>query len=324
MLAKVDVPINTVRVKQYITHEEKNHDSPQMFFLAVMDCDDEIHKTVGTDPLGKVKVVADITDGVNEFSYEDQGVLMIDQVLFTIYSILFLIYIWDYFKKGSQFTNIHQPHSYVILAMAQQMIGITFSLIHNTAYAKDGEGYELLDVFSQANDIFSETTMSILILMLANGWYTVWHTYDSDDFDQYGLQITLLFVMQFSNSSFTFIDRDAYHKYHDFGGNCGITILITKAILLGCFFYFHSWTYPQLNKHQKDFYHHFLPIGILYLTSDAILMSLSHLFAEWNRQFFYRITDQSLHIFLMLWFYQEVSSHHSLLTKSLHKFNSLP
>lgn len=170
------------------TTTERNHLSPEMYFLAIMDCHDEIHKTVGDKPAGKMVLDSDMTDdNNNEFSYEDLGILEVDTVLFLVYFALFILYICDYRKQKSNFGSLHHPHMYCLAGMWLQLWGIFFSLVHNYWYKQDGEGVPILDVFSTTSDMFSECTMSILIMMLANGWYTYWTEYSESDFNEYAL-----------------------------------------------------------------------------------------------------------------------------------------
>jgi hypothetical protein len=54
-------------------------------------------------------------------------------------------------------------------------------LIHNINYSYNGVGYLVLNIFGTLFDMLSECTMTLLLLMMANGWMTRFHKYDIDD-----------------------------------------------------------------------------------------------------------------------------------------------
>lgn len=190
-----------------------------MYYLAMMDCYDEIHKTLGSDYTGKVSVEARMLDNDNEFSYEDQGTLNMDYLLFFLYTTLFVMMCRDRVKDQTEFENLHTPHWYCIAAIGFQLLGIACDLGHHMFYARDGEGILVFDIFSTVLDMFSECTMTCLVLMMANGWFTRYKKFDYDDgMDLYAPMFIIVIMVHVMFGAFTYIDRDAYHKYHDFAG----------------------------------------------------------------------------------------------------------
>lgn len=112
------LPINGNTRTSLTTNTERNWFHPEMYFLAVMDCHDEIHKTLGENPFGRVNIDADLTDDDNEFSYEDQSNLQVDRFLFVVYLALIVLFCRDRVKEGHEFENTHTPHWYIIAGMA--------------------------------------------------------------------------------------------------------------------------------------------------------------------------------------------------------------
>ena len=84
-------------------------------------------------------------------------------------------------------------------------------------YSKDGEGMVLFDVFGTIFDMLSECTMTLLLLMLANGWMTRYLKFDFDDsLEVYAPLFMLVVMVHVMFGALTYVDQDAYHKYHDF------------------------------------------------------------------------------------------------------------
>lgn len=111
------IPIDGSETTSLTTNTERNWFHPEMYFLAVMDCHDEIFKTVGNNPFGRVSINADLRDDDNEFSYEDQGLLEADRFLFLVYLGLLVFYCKDRIKENHEFENLHTPHWYAIVGM---------------------------------------------------------------------------------------------------------------------------------------------------------------------------------------------------------------
>ena len=100
-----------------------------------------------------------------------------------------------------------------------------------------------LDISSTVFDMTSECTMTLLVLMLANGWYSRYFDFDYDEgIEVYGPLFLLIIVVHIMFGCFTLIDKDAYHKFHDFSGWPGALLIVTKLILVCVFIYFHSYT----------------------------------------------------------------------------------
>ena len=122
-------------------------------------------------------------------------------------------------------------------------------------YSYDGEGMIVFDVFGTIFDLLSECTMTLVVLMLANGWYTRFKTYDFDDgMETYAPLFLLTIMMHVLFGALSYIDQDAQHKYHDFQGWVGYILICTKLTLIAVFFYFYSYSVDRIQKDSKQFY----------------------------------------------------------------------
>ena len=167
-----------------------------MYYMAVMDCDDNIHNTIGSDHFSWIRITAVMKANENHLPYDKQGVIWTDQLLLLIYCVLFFLVSVNTRSFSDTFGTVNTPHIYCLIAMAMQAFAIRCDLTHWNNYADNGEGFLALEVASQIFDILSECIMTLLILMLANGWYTRFKTYDmGDGMDTYGIFFVLLIMM---------------------------------------------------------------------------------------------------------------------------------
>ena len=55
-------------------------------------------------------------------------------------------------------------------------------------------------------------------------------------------------------AAFSYIDNDAYHKYHDFHGWVGYCLIAAKLALVLVFLYYHNYTKQELRNEALRFY----------------------------------------------------------------------
>jgi len=131
----------------------------------------------------------------NHFSYEKQGILTTDSQLLFVYCVLFALVISNCKQFENTFGTRNTPHLYCMIAMGLQCFAIICDLIHNWNYSIDGVGIVVFDVFGTVFDMLSECVMTLVVLMLANGWYTRFKTYDIDDGLEVYAPLFLLVIM---------------------------------------------------------------------------------------------------------------------------------
>ena len=92
--------------------------------MAVMDCHEQIHKTLGENKYGRIVVEADMTADYDHFSYEMQGSVRINSLLMITYLALVIAGCYDRLKFEDNFAVFHSPHYYCTIACALQAFGI--------------------------------------------------------------------------------------------------------------------------------------------------------------------------------------------------------
>ncbi len=60
-LVKARVPVDGSKTEGWVTKTERNWHMPSMYYMAVMDCDDEVQETLGQNRYGRIEVVAEMT-----------------------------------------------------------------------------------------------------------------------------------------------------------------------------------------------------------------------------------------------------------------------
>lgn len=102
-------------------------------------------------------------------------------------------------------------------------------------YASDGDGFVVLDILSKIAQAFSEVTMSVLLIFMAQGWTILYLDLEIDsNLEIFIPTMAIVVMIHVIVSALTFIDIDATHKYHDFSGVQGWVLFATKVAL---------WTY---------------------------------------------------------------------------------
>jgi hypothetical protein len=80
-------------------------------------------------------------------------------------------------------------------------------LAHSIKYSYNGEGMIVFDVIGTILDMLSECTMTLLVLMLANGWMTTYMKYDIDDgLECYAPLFMLVIMVHVMCGAMSFID----------------------------------------------------------------------------------------------------------------------
>lgn len=110
------------------------------------------------------------------------------------------------------------PNMYCMIAMIFQLASLITDLIHYAQYSNDGIGFVQLEVITTLFEMISESLMTMLILMLANGWMTYDLKNEDESEDIYIPIAIVVFMLHIMIGMLTYVDQNAYHKYHDFNG----------------------------------------------------------------------------------------------------------
>jgi len=124
------------------------------------------------------------------------------------------------------------------------------------SYSQNGKGHEVLEIFAKISHALAEISMSSFILLLGCGWTITFQDLNADDHIEILVPIlAFISIVHVLCASLTFVDLDAYHKYHDFSGVEGWVLFVTK---LGIWFYFVYLTRSTWKTVEKRAHPYFL------------------------------------------------------------------
>ena len=270
-----------------------------MYYLAVMDCDDEINSVLGDNLHARLALDVELKADRGEYSYEMQWQFHMDCCFLAVFAILPMVMTKEFLNFVKRYELLNTPHLYCLIGISCQLIACIFKAIYSGMYMIDGRSHMLLDVLGMIFDMLSECIMTMLVLMLANGWMTRFNKIDMDEgMELYVPLFLLVVIIHVSLGAFTYVEMDAHHKYLDFEGWVATLLILLKFVLVGIQMYYYSASKDAINKRAKEFYMKVVSIGLIYLLSDPVTIISSYLLAEWNRQFYYRLVDQGLHVAL--------------------------
>jgi hypothetical protein len=112
------VPVDGKVGEGWVTMTERNWYDPMMYYLAVMDCEDEVHSVLGENKYGRVEIEAEMTQDDDQFSYEKQGTITVDTLLLIAFMALFALNCVDLNKFILKNESRNSPHYYCLIAMA--------------------------------------------------------------------------------------------------------------------------------------------------------------------------------------------------------------
>lgn len=105
-------------LESYVTRTERNWHRPVMYYMAVMDCDDNIHNMLGDNKFGRIQIEAVMTANEDHFSYEKQGIVQTDAMLLFTYCALFFFVCRNMYSFEETFGTRNTPHIYCLVAMS--------------------------------------------------------------------------------------------------------------------------------------------------------------------------------------------------------------
>ena len=120
---------------------------------------------------------------------------------------------------------------------------------HLLMYNNEGKGHEVLVIFSKIAHGGSETIMSILLIIFANGWTVLYQDIETEANIEIYVPVTAIIgIVHVLCCCLTYIDVDASHRYHDFSGSEGYMLLFTKIIIWVYFSYCYSVTLVKIKN----------------------------------------------------------------------------
>lgn len=101
---------------------------PRLYYFEILDCEKNASRTYRSGNLPRFTHKLHITTdkGSNEFSYEDQGLLWLNGILFLLLGSLFGLLTRAFFKFFKMEGKWMAPHPIMLYALSAQMTAIFF------------------------------------------------------------------------------------------------------------------------------------------------------------------------------------------------------
>ena len=112
-----------------------------MYYLAVMDCDDEVADILGDNLNGRLRIDWWLTAGGSEYSYEMQWRFEIDCLFCAAFLLIPMLMGYEFldFVKKTQILN--SPHIYCMIAIFFQLLACVCSAFYTGFYHVDGRSH---------------------------------------------------------------------------------------------------------------------------------------------------------------------------------------
>jgi hypothetical protein len=79
-----------------VARQERNWFMPKMYYIAVMDCDDEIHDALGDSIEHRLEILMTLKADQHHFSYDKQGEHELNVFLLILFTALIVLFGRDF------------------------------------------------------------------------------------------------------------------------------------------------------------------------------------------------------------------------------------
>lgn len=244
-----------------------------VFYVAAINCNRGFH--VDNPWLPKVWMEFKGFNAGEHFSQEDLGIFSMNIIMFILYIIFLGLSTYRYLQEIRAEQSWESPLAVLILALVFEFFQIVFKLIHLSIYEFDGEGIPTIDVFSTICQVGSQVFIVTLLLLISFGW-TI--TYNNLPEKETIIMFTgMSFIIHAIIAGLTALDKDQYHKYHDFSGIQGLILVILRICLFIVFCFGINLSSQDIKKTQAKFLRVFTVAGSAYILAFPILYWVSYL-----------------------------------------------
>jgi F0F1-type ATP synthase assembly protein I len=170
------------------------------------------------------------------------------------------------------------------------MSGVFLKFWHLWLYSSNGYGFAGFDILSLICFMHAEICLESLFMLFAYGWTLSFQDIDWDNNLEFYLPVgSIVVAVHLVLAAMTYIDIDAYHKYHDYSGIQGFVLVFLRLCLFAYYIYCYRSNRDKIPKRSIEIYRYFLILGCLYFMIIPGTVFLSYSLQEYNRQYFYSL-----------------------------------
>ena len=217
----------------------------------------------------------------SEFSAEDHGLQYVYPVIMLIFLIALSGNIFRLVRKFQKTDDLESNLLILNIAIACQLSGIFFVVIHFWIYAYNGKGFVVFDVFYQALEVLSSVMVTILLILIASGWTLKYRNFpDADVYIPISLFVVILNLMIVGLGRIT---EDSYYKHSDYEGIPGFFLIVMRIALWLWFLYLIQEMKQKANEKMMGFLIKFSIMASLYFLALPALVIFSWIFEAYVR-----------------------------------------
>ncbi len=132
--------------------------------------------------------------------------------------------------------------------------------------------------------MLAEIGMASLFMLFAYGWTFSFQDIDWDNNLEFYIPVgSIMIALHLVLAAMTYIDFDAYHKYHDFAGIQGFLLVLLRVLLFAYFVYCIQQNKASIPKRSQEIYRAFMMLGCLYFMIVPGSVLSSYLIPEYSR-----------------------------------------
>ena len=204
----------------------------KIWYVVIEDCLDNVLHQFNRD-LPKLELRAVILNDHSHFQQEDAWMVELHFFALVVFVAFLGSSLFGYYQLNKRVESQDAPVILLVTAILFELLEIIFKLIHYSAYAYDGEGLVVMDVFSVIAQVTSQFLMVTLLLLISSGWTINFDTLP--DKDLYVPIGGLVLVVHLMIGGLTFVDNDDVDKHHYFAGVQGLILVMLRLGMFGLF-----------------------------------------------------------------------------------------
>ncbi len=132
--------------------------------------------------------------------------------------------------------------------------------------------------------MLAEIGIASLFMLFAYGWTFSFQDIDWDNNLEFYIPVgSIMIALHLVLAAMTYIDFDAYHKYHDFAGIQGFFLVLLRVLLFAYFVYCIQQNKASIPKRSQEIYRAFMMLGCLYFMIVPGSVLSSYLIPEYSR-----------------------------------------
>lgn len=247
--------------------EKQDLPETTVVYAVITDCSGQTHQSNPSLPY--IEVDLHMLNSGSEFSHEENGIIY-------LYSILLLVYIYflgsiayQIVRAAMDKSTIDAPVMGMMFAVYMELLHIGTQCIHLYIYAYNGSGFYLLDLVSTILQMNAQIIIIGSFIMISFGWQIT----DTDITANTKLIVLGCFVCVFQTcmTFLTVIDDGAHHKYHDYGGFQGFSLVVMRLMLWSIFVFGVLTHIGKIKKKAKPLLKALSVAGTIYMLAFPAL-----------------------------------------------------